>query len=407
MADLEIASGDVADLARGAAFLGTGGGGDPYIGRLMLEQALADGGSLRILDVDDIPDDALVIPTALMGAPTVLVEKLPGGDEVIASLRKLEAHLGERAYATMPIEAGGINSTTPLVVGARLGLPVVDGDGMGRAFPELQMETFAVYGVSGTPMVVTNEYGDSAIIEAHSNWMAEWIARGITIRMGGTAYIAVYPMRGRDVKRTAIRQTLTLALRIGRCLGRSREAHREPFSALIEELAETHYGFGKVIFHGKVADLERRTTQGFARGRAILHGIEHDRGKLELVFQNEYLIARTDDRLLAIVPDLICVLDSETAEPITTEMLRYGTARKGDGRERAPDHANTGSARDFRSERVRLGRALSADRDAACIGRIQAVAVATRVHLQLKAEVRRSTTCPKSFASRDLARPMS
>ena len=28
------------DFARGAAFLGTGGGGDPYIGRLMLEQAL-------------------------------------------------------------------------------------------------------------------------------------------------------------------------------------------------------------------------------------------------------------------------------------------------------------------------------------------------------------------------------
>ena len=26
----------------------------------------------------------------------------------------------------------------------------------------------------------------------------------------------------------------------------------------------------------------------------------------------------------AIVPDLICILDSETAEPITTETLRYG-----------------------------------------------------------------------------------
>ena len=321
---MKIAFEDIVDLARGAAFLGTGGGGDPYIGRLMLERALADGGSLQIIDADDVPDDALVIPTALMGAPTVLVEKLPGGDEVITSLRKLEAHLGERAYATMPIEAGGINSTTPLVVGARLGLPVIDADGMGRAFPELQMETFNVYGVPATPMVVSNEYGDSAIIEAHSSWMAEWIARGITIRMGGTAYIAVYPMRGRDVKRTAIRQTLTLALRIGRCLGRSREAHRDPFAALIKELADTPYGFGRVIFHGKVADVERRTTQGFAKGRAVLHGIEGESRTLELVFQNEYLTARCDDQLLAIVPDLICVLDSETAEPITTEMLRYG-----------------------------------------------------------------------------------
>lgn len=321
---MKLAPEDITDLARGAAFLGTGGGGDPYIGRLMLERALANGGSLQIVDADDIPDDALVIPTALMGAPTVLVEKLPGGDEVIASLRKLESYLGERAYATMPIEAGGINSTTPLVVGARLGLPVIDADGMGRAFPELQMETFHVYGISATPMVVSNEFGDSVIVEAHSNWMAEWIARGITIRMGGTAYIAVYPMRGRDVKRTAIRQTLTLALRIGRCLGRSREAHRDPFAALIEELADTPFGFGKVIFQGKVADLWRRTAQGFAKGRAVLRGIEGERRTMELIFQNEYLIARCAGELLAIVPDLICVLDTETAEPITTEMLRYG-----------------------------------------------------------------------------------
>ena len=315
---------DIADLARGAAFLGTGGGGDPYIGRLMLERALQDGGSVQIVDAEDIPDDALVVPTALMGAPTVLVEKLPSGDEIIHSLRKLESYLGERAYATMPIEAGGINSTTPLVVGARLGLPVIDADGMGRAFPELQMETFHVYGVSGTPMVVSNEYGDSAVIEAHDNAMAEWIARGITIRMGGTAYIAVYPMRGRDVKRTAIRRTLTLALGIGRCLRRAREAHRDPFGALVEELAGTHYGFGRVIFHGKVTDLWRRTTQGFAKGRATFQGIDGEHRTLEMIFQNEYLIARCNDQLLAIVPDLICVVDSETAEPITTEMLRYG-----------------------------------------------------------------------------------
>ena len=42
----------------------------------------------------------------------------------------------------MPIEAGGVNSLLPLALAARLGLPVIDADGMGRAFPELQMVTF-------------------------------------------------------------------------------------------------------------------------------------------------------------------------------------------------------------------------------------------------------------------------
>ncbi len=49
-----------------------------------------------------------------------------------------------------------------------------------------------------------------------------------------------------------------------------------------------------------------------------------DGSELEIAFQNENLVARRDGRLVAVVPDLICVLDAETAEPITTERLRYG-----------------------------------------------------------------------------------
>jgi DUF917 family protein len=41
-------------------------------------------------------------------------------------------------------------------------------------------------------------------------------------------------------------------------------------------------------------------------------------------FQNEHLVAREGERVRAIVPDLIAVLDAATAEPITTEGLKYG-----------------------------------------------------------------------------------
>ncbi len=318
----ELTSQDLHDLARGAAFLGTGGGGDPYVGRLMVESALADGGRLELLALEEVPDDALVIPTAMMGAPTVLVEKIPSGDEAIQSLQTLERYLGRKAFATMPIECGGINSTMPLVVGARLGLPVVDADGMGRAFPELQMETFHVYGVSGTPMVITNEYGDSTIVNTHDNAMMEWIARGVAVRMGGAAYIAEYPMDGETVKRVSIPGTLTLGIEIGRCLREARKRHEDPFGALIEMLRRTPYSYGGIIFEGKVTDVFRRTTDGFARGNATL---ESPTGSvLRLEFQNEHLVARVDGEVRVIVPDLICVLEADTAEPITTEQIRYG-----------------------------------------------------------------------------------
>ena len=264
---------DLIDLASGAAFLGTGGGGDPYIGRLMVEQAMREGHDVEIIDLDSVPDDALVIPTAMMGAPTVIVEKLPGGEETIASLRKLEAYLGRKAFATMPIEVGGINSTMPLVLGARLGLPIVDADGMGRAFPELQMETFAVYGVPGAPMVVSNEHGDSALIETADNRMLEWLACGVTVRMGGTSFIAEYAMDGKTAKRTSVPGTLSLAIEIGACIRRARETHKDPFAELLALLPKTLTRLARSSSRARSPTSSARPPRASPRGGCALRDL--------------------------------------------------------------------------------------------------------------------------------------
>ncbi|WP_251446457.1 DUF917 domain-containing protein [Microbacterium sp. USTB-Y] len=318
-----LTAADLPDLARGATLLGTGGGGDPYIGSKLVERVLGDG-AITILDPEDLPDDLFVIPTAQMGAPTVMVEKIPAGTEPTLALRALEAHLGRTADATMPIECGGINSMIPLVVAAETGLPVVDADGMGRAFPELSMETFAVYGVHGSPLALAGERGETVIIDTgDDDRQMEWLARAITIRLGGVGHIAEYAMSGADVRRTAVPRTLSMALALGRAIREAREQHRSPFEAIAETLSPTPYSHVRELAVGKVVDVERRTTEGFAKGRAVIAPLEGD-GVFEILFQNENLIARRDGEVVAIVPDLICVVDHETAEPITTEGLRYG-----------------------------------------------------------------------------------
>lgn len=315
---------DLPDLAMGAAFLGTGGGGDPYVGRLMAEEALRQHGPVELLPLDAVPDDAFIVPVGNMGAPTVLIEKIPGGEEPLAALEKLERHVGRRAFAIMPFEAGGVNSTLPLRIAAQRNLPVVDADGMGRAFPELQMETFNVYGVQASPVTIVGEHGDSVIIEAHSSRMAEWIARGATIRLGGQTSIAMYGMDGRTARRVSIPDTMSLVVTIGRAMRHARERHQDPFAALIDALSTTHYGFAKILFGGKIVDVQRETRSGFAHGHMRIDGLGHDSGQMVITFQNENLIARVGETVRAVVPDLICVLDSETAEPVTTERLRYG-----------------------------------------------------------------------------------
>ena len=316
---------DLPDLARGATLLGTGGGGDPYIGMMLVKQVLGDR-SITILDPDELADDLFVIPTAQMGAPTVMVEKIPAGFEPTLALRTLEAHLGRTADATMPIECGGINSMIPLIVAAETGLPVVDADGMGRAFPELSMETFAVYGVHGSPLAIAGERGERVIIDTgDDDRQMEWLARGIAIRLGGVAHIAEYAMSGADVRRTAVPRTISMALALGRAIRIAREEHRSPFAAIADTLSTTLYSHVRELFVGKVADVERRTTEGFAKGTAVIWSADPSSSeRLEISFQNENLIARWNGEVVAIVPDLICIVDHETAEPITTEGLRYG-----------------------------------------------------------------------------------
>jgi DUF917 family protein len=307
------------DLAVGAAILGTGGGGNPYIGTLLAKRAIRERGPVELVSVDEVPDDAVVVPSAMMGAPTVMVEKLPRGDEIIRAFKALQEFIGKKITHTVSIEAGGLNSTTPFSVAAHMGIPLVDADGMGRAFPEIQMVTPTLYGVSATPMALADEKGNAAIIETIDNRWTERLARSLTIDMGCTAMIALYGMDGAMLKEAMVPGTIGLAEELGRLVRETRTAHGDPIGAVLDRLN------GFRVFTGKIADVARRTETGFARGEAQIEGTGDDEGsKLELRFQNEHLVALRNGEIVVSVPDLIVVLDAETGEPITTEELRYG-----------------------------------------------------------------------------------
>jgi len=307
------------DIALGAAVLGTGGGGDPYIGTLMGIDAIRKYGPVQLVNPDEISDDCLIVTSAMMGAPTVMVEKLPRGTESVDAFLALQTYLGRPINYTTSAEAGGLNSTTPFTVAARLGIPMVDADGMGRAFPELQMVTPTLYGIAATPLAIADEKGNAAIINTMDNRWTERLARTICIDMGTTAMIAAYIMTGRQLKESMVWGTLTRAERIGQTIRRARQQHQNPIDAVRQEVG------GFELFRGKVADVQRRTETGFARGEAIFQGTDAwDGSQLTLRFQNEHLLAVRDGDVVASVPDLITVLDAETADPVTTEGLRYG-----------------------------------------------------------------------------------
>ncbi|MCM3783647.1 DUF917 domain-containing protein [Neobacillus mesonae] len=310
----------IENIAIGAAFLGTGGGGDPYIGKLMAISAIEKNGPVRLYSVDEIADEDFFIPTAMMGAPSVSSEKFPNGSEFVKVFQKLSQYLGKENIAgTYPMEAGGVNSMIPIVVAAQLGLPLVDCDGMGRAFPELQMVTFNLDGISATPMAITDEKGNIGIFETINNKWTERLGRSATVEMGASSLVSLYPTTGAQMKKSGVHHIVTLSEQIGEIIASKNRDAKDKLQELLGLVS------GYELFQGKIIDVIRETKGGFNLGKMNLEGIEaHKGGNMKVHFQNENLIAEKDDQVVAMTPDLICLVDYETLTPVTTESLKYG-----------------------------------------------------------------------------------
>ncbi|MEM6747108.1 MAG: DUF917 domain-containing protein [Pseudomonadota bacterium] len=321
---LVLSEDDLVDFARGAAFLGTGGGGDPYIGRLMAQNAIQKYGHPRIVDPSTLNDDATVCFVAMLGAPTVLVEKAISGDDIEYAVARMAERLGRPIDALMPVEIGGINSTLPIVAAARLGLPLLNADGMGRAFPAIQMVVMNFEGVHPTPFVVVDEHLNAVVVETDTADRAESFVRVVATQMGMSCVVSGYPMTGAQAKSATIHNTLTEALEIGRAIAHGRQ-HGDPVSALLDRLCRsTIYGYAREIFDGKIVDVHRRTEGGFSLGTCKIKGLAETSRVMTIDFQNENLVATERGAVRASVPDLITIIDRETADPIPTETLQYG-----------------------------------------------------------------------------------
>lgn len=311
---------DLDALEIGAGILGTGGGGNPYIGKLRTREVLRAGHALRLLPIDALDDDARVVSVGGIGAPLISFERIKEGREGLRSLRALEARLGFTADAIACEEIGGQNAMEPLITAALAGLPVVDGDGMGRAFPEKQMTTYSIYGHSSTPSVMCDPHGNIAGFDhAISEKWHERMARACVIAQGGASVLASAPMRGDFVKRHAIPGSYGQAIGLGRAVIEARRAHADPIAAICRREGGRH------VFSGKISDIARGMSGGFNIGEAQIEGLDEWRGSQgHIMIQNEFLVFRRDGEVQVVVPDLVVVLDLDTGLPITTELLRYG-----------------------------------------------------------------------------------
>lgn len=302
--------------ARGCGVLGAGGGGAVEISVLMCRRSLDAHGPVMVVDLDILDPVGLVMPVGGIGAPTVWLEKFGRGDEGSMLRDQVERLTGRPVVAVMCTEIGGANGCLPVSWAAQLGLPLVDADGMGRAFPLTGHVAMHLAGIPASPAVLCDEHGSTIVVNSRDESTMERIVRGVTTALGGGSVGVDHLMSVAQARDATVRGSVTLAGEIGEalCCG------DDPVGAVLERMG------GVRLLTGRIADVDRTTAGGFVRGSATIDGLggEDQHRLLRVEFQNENLVALEDGEVVASVPDLICVLDSQTGDAIGTELLRYG-----------------------------------------------------------------------------------
>ncbi len=308
------------DISRGSAVLGSGGGGDPYLGTLAALRSCEAYGQPTLIDASELADDALVASCAVFGAPMPFIEKLTSGAELYNAYERLVERLGRPLDALVPIEAGGVNMLIPFIMAARVGLPVVDGDWIGRAFPSLNLQMTTLYGLSVCPVVIADEHGNSVCVEAIDNDWADRLCRAAAVEFGATAASASTSVTGAQLKEAAILGSVTRAQEIGEAVRKAAEHKEDPVARLLSETG------GYELFRGKIVDVQRTTADSTTFGSVIVQGFnEQAETRLTVHFRNENLVAQLETgEVLAVTPDVITLIDSDTGQAITTDRLRYG-----------------------------------------------------------------------------------
>lgn len=312
------------DLALGSVFLATGGGGDPYVPRLIAEQAIKQFGPVEVIDPSMLKDDAYLVAIGSVGAPTVSLELLPSVEDAAKTLEAFEKHLGLTVDAVASFEIGGGNSLIPIVAAAGRKLPVIDGDGMGRALPEAQMMSYAIAGVKPTPAIAYDYAGNVTTFSTKNTEVYERHIRSLAMASGGMITTAEHPMTGLELKKSVIPGTLSFSIKLGQTLRENRGLAIDMLEPLQALFKDSIYGECRLIHTGKVIDKATRIVGGYDIGEATIESFQSNDSPLTVSIKNEYLLARKGEKVVASVPDLIVIVDYETSTPINAERLRYG-----------------------------------------------------------------------------------
>lgn len=315
---------DVRKISLGAQVLSCGGGGKTNTIEHLLLSVMNEDDVIIVKAINELMDE-WVLPVAVVGSPVLFSEDLPTGTEFSSLVKQYERHTGKEVNAVMSLEIGGMNAISPLIAALQTDLPVVDGDAMGRAFPELDMTTLSLNHISLTPLIVKTHRAMTTISDQDDE-IAVWNQiKELLLQDNGYAHFTGYGMKGSEVKGATVPGSLHLAYRLGKVL--IEKGSTEKMKGMITAFGNSVYGSPGFIFRGVISSVNRWFENGSLVGVCYINGKDAYSSRQIIVrFQNEFLSIAEHERFICTSPDLILMMHSETMFPYNVSDIQEGDA---------------------------------------------------------------------------------
>ncbi|MBV8931266.1 MAG: DUF917 family protein, partial [Kutzneria sp.] len=287
---MHLGGGCLHEFAHGCDVLGGGGGGPATESLPLAANAIALNGPVPVVTLAELPPDGLVMPCSLRGNPAVCVERIGTGRESIPIRHHVERHFGKPVVAMLCTQIGGYNGPAAVALAAHAGLPLLDGDAVGRSFPGFDQVAMRLAGIPPTPTVFADEHDRVVAVHLGNRDGLEPLARTIIGGFGGRAVSSGYMMTVEQAAAAVVPDSVRKALRIGEILA-------EPVATAdaIRRLAD-EFG-GVAIIEGRVAAVLRPTgVASDQHTRAMVQGTGRDSGRtVRLEMGHHYLAAFDGD----------------------------------------------------------------------------------------------------------------
>lgn len=301
-------------LVIGGTILGGGGGGSRSKGEKNGKIAL-DYNEVKLIDIDDVPEDSLIITVSGVGAPASKNNYVMPEDYV-ETIRLFQKITGKEIKGIITNENGGSASINGFIQSAVLDIPLIDAPANGRAHPT---GTMGGLGLNKIDNFISEQVsiGGNPDLNNHIKCYFKGnikdvssMVRESAVKAGGSVAVCRNPVQASYIKQNAAVGGLSHALELGEKFYEGLE--KSPTDAILNAV---DFLKGEIITKGFVKNFSLVTRGGFDVGSLSIDGYE-------LTFWNEYMTIEKDNIRLATFPDLIMTFDIKTGMPITTAELK-------------------------------------------------------------------------------------